>query len=174
MQLNPTVYEKRIKKAFQEDNAYEFVHSCIQYFLLYQKTFHLIDLSMPDETESNIKEMYYEYFINSLAAYIENKEGFVYIANYPMINHKNVYKIGFTKDTAKRLKSLNNASVMGEIVICDSFYCKNASLAEYVIHNALQHYQVDKEFFQLEYSVIKSTIEAIIHQINLGLSTTYE
>lgn len=163
-------FTKKIKSAFQDNKPITFIEHCLNYAILYSHPFPLIDVSLSSSEDSPIKEMYLEYYNEHINDYIHKKEGYVYIANYPLINKKNIYKVGFTKNIENRTKSLNNASVMGEIIICESFYCKSAFLAESIIHKVLAQYQVDKEFFQIEYVMLKEVIDKVINAINTGLT----
>ncbi len=143
---------------FLQDKPIQFVHYCLQYEMQYNERIQMNDLDSAD--------MLQEYYMQSLETYIQKKQGFVYIANHPMINVKNLYKVGFTRNINSREKSLNNASIVGEIIICDHFSCASAELAESIIHEKLNTYQSDKEFFVIPYLELEKIILSVIQSIN--------
>lgn len=145
---------------FFKDQPIDFVDYCIKYKLQTGIYPHLTCLDSAD--------MLQEYFIQSLSLYIEKKKGFIYIANHTILKEKNVYKVGFTKKIASRQKSLNNASVIGEIIICNYYECLSAGLTESYIKEKLKPYQMqeEKEYFKINYSLLESVIKESISYIN--------
>lgn len=73
--------------------------------------------------------------------------GFVYI-----FECENKYKIGFTKEVNRRYKELNNRPYPIRIVF--SKYFDNALQVEQKIHNSLNDYRIDGEWYKLTPEVV--------------------
>lgn len=83
------------------------------------------------------------------------KPGYVYIISNKALR-SDLYKIGYTENinVEQRIKTLNNASIPFPYEIHAVIYCPNAYATEQYIHGMLQDYNVNKEFFQMDFEEI--------------------
>lgn len=110
------------------------------------------------------------FLIDELYDYLQNKSGYIYIAN----NNINVYyKVGMTKQhPSKRLKSLNSAGVFYELSFVRVFKTYDVFL-EHLIHQTLYDLYPKakfKEFFKLPLNLIEHIIQEELDRFNSFLS----
>lgn len=110
--------------------------------------------------QKNIEqEKYYDDLFNGRIKTKEPKEyknkGYVYI----MESNKK-YKIGFSKDVEQRLKQLNNRPFPVRI-LATSGYLERPMKLEKQIHEFLEEYKIDGEWFDLPISVVEDVIRII-------------
>lgn len=70
------------------------------------------------------------------------------------------YKIGFSKDVEQRLKQLNNRPFPVRI-LATSGYLERPMKLEKQIHEFLEEYKIDGEWFDLPISVVEDVIRII-------------
>ena len=94
----------------------------------------------------------------------------VYVATTVGYEKKEVYKIGKSECSKKRMTGLNTGRAPDDdLYLCYVASCYNAYEAEQSIHDALDEYRIapNREFFKLSLDKIKSVVDNICsHQIN--------
>lgn len=138
--------------------------------------FYILDKSKNNiKILSNIIDPYYEteiwtkaFYLSKLMSMKPDYSGYIYIALDP---EKDLYKIGRTSAKVEnRIKQLNTGRTV-HIKDFESYYCKNIIKAEETIHKILKEYRVVGEWFALDVSKIRSTIEKVINDINSSFSS---
>jgi hypothetical protein len=105
---------------------------------------------------------WYHSLIKKIPQHIQQKSGYIYICYNT--REPEYYKVGKTKILPEnRMKSLNNESVIGEIILKDYYKVFDCSQYESVIHTALsKKFEKTKEHFKGGYEEIKTIVETTI------------
>jgi len=82
--------------------------------------------------------------------------GFVYL-----MKDKDYYKVGHTKRLDVRKEQLQTGNP-NEIIIINSYLCKNYKKAEYILHQKYKEYRVINEWFDLPIEIINNFKEDAI------------
>jgi len=97
------------------------------------------------------------------------KEGFLYaVSNIAMPTY---LKIGYTNNINTRLKQLSNVSVPYDFELECFVKVYDASQAEATIHNLLNPYRVNKEFFVVDVKIVKDLFKTIENKAELSRNT---
>ena len=88
----------------------------------------------------------------------------VYIATTKLYAEQNIYKVGKSVNSKKRVQSMNTSRIPSdEMYLCHVAKCYNAFAAEQCSHALLDEFRIDskREFFCLNLDTIKSTVDRV-------------
>lgn len=95
------------------------------------------------------------------------KKEWIYILTNKSSAKKNIFKIGCTSQNVnKRLSSLNTGHHADPLYACHVEKCYDSKLTEYIIHNILDQFRREKEFFCMPYDLLKSVVICMVKDIN--------
>jgi T5orf172 domain len=105
---------------------------------------------------------WYAKLLTKIPSHIQKKSGYVYICHNT--REPEYYKVGKTQVLPEqRMKSLNNESVIGEILLKDCYHVFDCSQYESAVHIELsKHFPKTKEHFKGSYEDIKHIVETTI------------
>jgi hypothetical protein len=94
--------------------------------------------------------------------------GYIYIGCDLRDNRKDIYKVGETMESRKRLSSMNTTHADDTFVFYRQFETKHRRLAEKLIHEYLDthNYRYDKEFFNIDASALIKIITCCVTFVN--------
>lgn len=100
------------------------------------------------------------------------KEGYLYVMRHRLF--PDLYKIGKTKDTILRLKSLSSSSLPESFECVLSYPVRNKDKAESLAFSLLDdlRYADNKEFFYADFDQIMDVCNQVQRYINLGSPLT--
>ena len=137
--------ENKIKFYEIQDRASKHIFQPHTVFINEKGIFDLVKRStMPTDKKRNIEE--------------------IYVATNKRYKNENIYKIGRSKDSVTRVKSMNTCVIPADdLYLCYVSQCYNSFLVEKIIHNLLEDYRIaiNREFFKLSFEEIKITVDEI-------------
>lgn len=123
----------------------------------------------PNEDNPHSELVHYWVKRQRFDAQLSLNEGYIYILHNS--GAPGVVKIGYTDRTPQeRVKELN--STTGVVIpwyVVNAFPCKSPRQIEALVHNQLNEYRVNKEFFNINASMAEEVIVGIIEENNAGL-----
>ena len=84
-----------------------------------------------------------------------NSDRFIYV-----LKSNEYYKIGITKDIAKRMRELQTGNPIKHLFVCSSFF-EDAPRFERLLHEAFAQYRVEGEWFELPPEKLEELIEIL-------------
>jgi hypothetical protein len=93
---------------------------------------------------------------------VTNSNKFIYI-----LKSREYYKIGITKDVAKRMRELQTGNPIQHLFVCSSFF-NDAPKIEKLLHETFAEYQIQGEWFELPSSKLEELIELLENKDFMG------
>jgi ribosomal protein L24E len=84
---------------------------------------------------------------------VTNSDRFIYV-----LKSGKHYKIGITKEVAKRMRELQTGDPVKHLFVCSSFF-KDAPIFERLLHDTFAEYRVEGEWFELPHEKLEELIE---------------
>lgn len=98
--------------------------------------------------------------------------GYIYIMYNPCILPQGLLKIGLTKCTNMRIKSLSNTSVPDDYILLSKFRVKDMIKAEKMVFSKLNSFRHKKEFFLCDLGFAKEICRKVADIINRPILNT--
>jgi len=109
-------------------------------------------------------ELYQETLDEAMAAHLERRSGFVYLAAHP-IYPQGLYKIGETRKTPdERMRSLTTSGIPGRFVLVKAWRVPDSFAAEASCVRTLSQRRIEREFYEGTFADLTKAIDGVVQR----------